>query len=496
MVRLLQMEELFRNLAVQTEGQVRELQADIQLGRELQADTQADMQLIRELQADTQADMQLIRELQVDMQYETGKYFMRIDDLWSTKNEDFEGSANKLVLREIHSDTVAWYKQYEKAGAPKRITNKRRGEPTFSYQEAIFPGRGEGKKNAAISLAHLIPRDRTCSLFYGNALSMISGYVPANNKKDCLNSAFLRHYLEGSETLTGIKRSPWNFLVLPGSHSHYFDHMEKGAVILLPIWDLERLWCPGQCYDVLVVASNESAYKWMGLQPNHINEKPWLAKATRQDIVSATEFLSNMVKALADQLANESHDFFNEATREQNKGLSVIVELRHSSSQTSGSSENGSNNSATDMDDSATSLPPRPREQQNKLCEFKNKLSALEKVRKQLQESGTVPVPKLSIGGDDGEAFQVLKVKYAEFLSKDELIPDPYLVTLKAAINWSALQEMKLLPACRCATVTEDESVSSISSLQEISVLQCEVDDSSVLSDSTEMEVWPVAVTP
>ena len=474
---LVQTDELVRELAVKMEERfVKTEERFIKIERQVRQ-LQVDMQLDRKLEG----DMQLVREIQVEMQYDMGKYFVRIDDLWSTREKDFQGFANKLVQREMHSDTVAWYKQYQKNGAPKRITNNRRGELTFPHQEAIFPGRGDGKKNEALSLAHLIPRDRSSSLFYGKALSMISGYAPANNKKDCLTSESMRHYMEGSETLTGRKLSPWNVLVLPGYHAQYFDRMDEGAVILIPIWDLERIWCPGQHYDVIVVASTESAYKWMGLQPDHMKEKPWLAKATRQDIDSSTEFLSNMIKALADQLANESDDFFNEATSEQRKDLCAI--LKFSSSPTSGSSENGSSNSATDMDESATSLPPHPRKQQTKLGEFNDKLSALEKVRKQLQESGTVPLPELKIGGNNNEVPQVLKVKYAEFLNKDELIPDPYLVTLKAAINWSALQKMKLLPTCRCATATEDESVCSISSLQEISFRQCDVDDCSVLSD-------------
>ena len=114
----------------------------------------------------------------------------------------------------------------------------------------------------------------------------------------------------------------------------------------------------------------------------------------------------------------------------------------------------------------------------NKVEEFKNKL-------KDLQIKETVAVPKMKSAEDNGtnNSIRVLKVNFAKYFSdKQKSIPHPFLLAMRAAITWSSLQETKLLPACTCASITEDETAHSILSIKEIiCTLTYDDDDSSVL---------------
>jgi hypothetical protein len=116
-----------------------------------------------------------------------------------------------------------------------------------------------------------------------------------------------------------------------------------------------------------------------------------------------------------------------------------------------------------------------------KVEEFKRKLQDLQNVREKLRKAKMVAVPTIKNTGTDGanNSRRVLKIDFAEyFVNKPEFIPDPFLLALKAATTWSSLQDTKLLPACSCALVSEDEPVCSISSIKEIlCTLPCDDDD-------------------
>jgi hypothetical protein len=105
------------------------------------------------------------------------------------------------------------------------------------------------------------------------------------------------------------------------------------------------------------------------------------------------------------------------------------------------------------------------------------KLKELEIVRQVLRKDNMVAVPEFVENCDD----IILKVCIEAYVGDKEAIPDPYLVIMREGINWSALQSAKLLLACNCAHVAEDESACSISSIEEIICCQPCDDDCSVL---------------
>jgi hypothetical protein len=358
----------------------------------------------------------------------------------------------------------------------------------------MFPGTTD-KNNDRPSFAHLLPKDRSCTMFYGNAVALITGYSCNANEKNCLASVPLRHLIEGSSKTRQvcIKNSPWNYLHLPGNHAPYFDHLSKGhGLIITPIWDPDVEWCPRTPYEILVVAAQASTYMWMGLDPKYMDEKEWLAEASVDDFHMATDFLNLMVRALADQLISEEGDaFFKKANEMQQNELELLFANQTSNSQTSEGSG------------SASGTPPCPAlpvlrsnslvssshgdKPAKKAEEFKSKLKDLQNVREKLRKEETVAVPKMKNTEDDGanNSRRALKVDFAKyFADKQESIPDPFLLALRAAITWSSLQETKLLPACSCAPVTEDEPAGSVLSIKEIiCTLTYDDDDCSVLSE-------------
>jgi hypothetical protein len=440
-----------------------------------------------------------VKESREEREYEKGRYFVRMDALWIAEHENFGGSEAKLRgFRTKDSQIVAWYKQLESDGAPKKKSD--------FPQEPMFPGSKE-KNNDRPSLAHLLPKDRSCTMFYGNAVALITGYSCNENEKNCLASNPLRHFIEGSSNTgkVGIKNSPGNYLHLPGNHASYFDHLSKGnGLIITPIWDPAVKWCSGTTYEVLVVAVQASTYMWMGLDPKAMDEKEWLAKASDKDCEKATDFLKLMVKTLADQLDSKEGDaFFKKASEMKQNELELLFANQTGNSQTSEGS--GSGNGA----------PPRPAppvsrsnslvsstdgdKPSKKVEEFKNKLNDLRNVRDTLRKTGTVAVPKMKNTEDDGanNSMRVLKVNFARyFLDKEKSIPDPHLVALRAAICWSSLQDTKLLPACSCALVTEGEPAHSNLPIEEIiCTLTYDDDDCSVLSEE-KLSVSTAVVSP
>jgi hypothetical protein len=74
-----------------------------------------------------------VKESREEREYEKGRYFVRMDALWIAEHEKFGGSEAELRgFRTKDSQIVAWYKQLESDGAPKKKSD--------FPQEPIFPG--------------------------------------------------------------------------------------------------------------------------------------------------------------------------------------------------------------------------------------------------------------------------------------------------------------------------------------------------------------------
>jgi hypothetical protein len=230
----------------------------------------------------------------------------------------------------------------------------------------------------------------------------------------------------------------------------------------------------------------------MGLDPMDMDEKNWLGEASVHDLQTATDFLTLVVQALANQLVSQEGDaFFKKANEMKQNELALLFSNQTSNSQTSERSGSGCDTPprsgpSVSLSNSMESSTHRD-QPSKKVEEFKRKLKDLQNVREKLHKAKTVAVPTIKNTETDGanNSRRVLKIDFAKYFSnKPESIPDPFLLALKAATTWSSLQDTKLLPACSCALVSEDEPVCSISSIKEIRcTLPCDDDDCSVLSE-------------
>ena len=364
-----------------------------------------------------------LKESREERAYEKGRYFVRMDALWIAEQEQFGGSEALLkACRNKDALIVAYYRQFPAAPKHKRDFPER----------PMFPGTTE-KNNDRPSLAHLLPKDRSCTMFYGNAVALITGYRDGENEHNCLASEPLRHLIEGSSEnkQVGIKNSPWNYLHLPGNHAPYFDHLSKGnGLIITPIWDVNVEWCPGTPYEILVVAAQASTYMWMGLDPKDMDEKEWLAEASVDDLHKATEFLKLMVKALADQLVSGEGDaFFKKANEMQQNELELLFENQTSNTQIlEGSGNSGGPCPALPVSRSNSLMSSSSHEAKPaiKVVEFKNKLKDLQSIQRKLIEKEMIAVPKMKNTEDIGAntSKRVLKVDFAKYFSdKQDSIP-------------------------------------------------------------------------
>ncbi|CAB9519564.1 expressed unknown protein [Seminavis robusta] len=130
-------------------------------------------------------------------------------------------------------------------------------------------------------------------------------------------------------------------------------------------------------------------------------------KCEPDDIRTATRNLSNMVLALADTLMDK-------------KGLSVVDLFEQSEL----AKRKGKGNSQAED----------------------KRLGVLKDAKKEIEKDGVfVPV----LVSDASEHLESLKVvKFTIDASETDLVPDPMLLLIKAAINWSWRCGQKLLPAC------------------------------------------------
>jgi uncharacterized membrane protein YgcG len=246
------------------------------------------------------------------------------------------------------------------------------------------------------SRAHMVP-ESNCRFPYGVYLQAVYG-ESSDDKK------FLRELADKTVDLD------LNLLRAPGVHGELFD--TNPCWILVPICDRDFIknWNPEERYDVLAIAggftrvgvaiTKETANKGLCTHPYHMEKYIQAGKAhplsrcSKQDIEVATSRLSETVLALADTLFVAD-------------GAVSPIDLE----------ERG-----TDTEDMTT---------------------LLEKTRKSIENSGVV-LPLAPKNFDDN--LQVLKCSIDP--KHTDLIPDPMLLLMKAAINWSWRCGQKLLPAC------------------------------------------------
>ena len=117
------------------------------------------------------------------------------------------------------------------------------------------------------SLAHSVPADGVCSVFWPPYLELLTGASGDESQR-----FYAVHGRMADETQytdiknKGIKNVAQNLLALPPDHGAFYDGSGAGNLIIIPIVDLEKPvdYLKGnQYYDLLVVGRSKSVYNWI-----------------------------------------------------------------------------------------------------------------------------------------------------------------------------------------------------------------------------------------
>lgn len=396
--------------------------------------------------------------------YENGVYYRSLVQLWSHSSCTFDGAAEEWEnFRREDKGALAYYKD---PGA-RRNDEVRYFKDKFP-QNQLFPGGDQ-------SMAHLIPNDSSCSLAWLRALSIVTGI---GVRGDCpLLDEGLRSFVEGEASKplvpngenVPLKAWNWNFLMLPEDHEKHFDRVARNnneqIMIAAPIWDQTKEWTPSTGYKLMVAASPKT-YRWL-LGSEMLTEDSvqhhWLGIASPGEPEKATEFLALTVKALAGLLFNHGEGDLkkyadahlnakkNEKNMEKGNRESELVETRlelvFKDIEGAIPSDLLSQRSFHTNDSASASEKSKQPCYKKKAQAFAGKVKAVCNVRDNTLSSNggnKVQIPVLKNG--EKPILVIDLGKYFE--GKEYLIPDPYLVVLKAAVTWSSFRDQKLLPAC------------------------------------------------
>lgn len=273
------------------------------------------------------------------------------------------------------------------------------------------------------SRAHMVP-DSGCYPSYGVSCSAALGVSGGDQK-------FLRNLAQRMQS------SRFNLLRAPGVHGEWYD--AKPAWIFVPICERNDIinWDPKTPYWAMAIAggwgecqnpvSVEDAYSSLCVFPynNEDHIRP-LMKCDGNDIQKATDRLSDMVLALADTLLDAGEDTITPLT---------LQDQAH-----------GGNGGSVQSSRHGSGVPKAPPRDDKKVTVLKNAIAALKK------DGVKVPMLKKDINLESLEL-----VKFLVNPEKVDLYPDPWLLLMKAAINWSWRCGQKLYPACRSVHSEEEE---------------------------------------
>ena len=293
------------------------------------------------------------------------------------------------------------------------------------------------------SKAHLLPKDRVCNEYWLPELQTILGRTV-----DVASAP--------EKVMEWAARLHTNKLVFGMNHIHYFEDLEYGKILAIPLRESFKdvgNWRYQQPYEMLIVCDSPDTYKEVGIfgNENHVE------KATGKDLQCATALLSEATKFLADSLV-ENWNYYkmvgNESieSKKRKKMMQCMKEKIYE--------EDGD---------------------KKKKCKV------------------FVPTSKLG----ESEDPKLYKVKFGDLFADEEerkYIPDPLLLLFKAAVNLSAHHystSCKLLPAGMSVSSEESEapliilkgpegSSDIMTAISEIRIVSSEEDDNvSACSDIT-----------
>ena len=331
--------------------------------------------------------------------------------------------------------------------------------------------------------AHMIPNPKTsdCYKYYVVLCKMILGNAIDGHGR-----------LE--KIVSKLADSKYNFLRAPIRHGDYFDNLP--CWILVPACPLDSIikWKADESYPVLAIANasggktTKEAYRMMCTNPYGSDSNPYdsdskdeqsekpkgyfrRSKCEKTEFEHATFNLKTMTLAMAETLVGKGNNIHPDEslkdTKLSNEDYDYIVAKLKSEiegndvkSKTEENDEEGEDDSGEDQSEkSRGTLGPK-----------KYNYVQFQETRRSLNSG--IKVPKMKEGLDFSKA-ELLQFTVDPNGGVD-LYPDPMLLLIKAAINWSWSNGQKLLPTCG-RTEEEEEWVAPI---------------------PTEIEIAPVPVIP
>ena len=211
--------------------------------------------------------------------------------------------------------------------------------------------------------------------------------------------------MPNEEVLKQVTEYRTNKIVFTNEHNHFFDLMDKGIILVIPIFDsinsMSDEWEYGQTFEVLIICSNAGAYSSVGISQirDHVKQ------AEHEDVEKAATILSVFTKILADSLSTHWDAFFSKTGDDVRRGM-------------------------------------------------------LKRMYDEITPGGKVRVPVFTTP-EGGSQPKLYKINYGELWKNGgtHFTPDPFLLAIKAAVNLSHLhyskEHMKLLPACSFDSPTQ-----------------------------------------
>jgi hypothetical protein len=241
------------------------LEESRRLGEEKQEDFAELASRFQALEMPTQEDIaELLRRLQVSESLRQGQYYATVDKIWGTKSEMYNNTAFFTALKREKAPSfmergasMDVYVETKKFALDKKllaVDDKAYSSIPSQKKIDIWPEDIFGNKPDGADIAHLIPASSNNAAQYFDVVMWALGF-PSGTVWDALQKAIHGAKTKGRrgkrKAHIGIKHSVSNKIRLSGQ-AEFFD--EKPCVFIIPIMDLDeaKLW-NGEGYSALVM---------------------------------------------------------------------------------------------------------------------------------------------------------------------------------------------------------------------------------------------------
>ena len=396
------------------------------------------------------------RRIETNARKSSGNYFVTTCALWNKKYLKVEPSfadAVSLIAEKIREfpliDCSTPDVSHNADGGkllipdPNWCLEKMRNDQFNGFQKdwnIFFTSVTNDRKDNAPgqkSLAHSVPVDGVCSVFWPPYLELLTG-----SSGDSSHRFYAVHGRVEDETqyrdikYKGIKNVEQNLLALPPDHGASYDGSGAGNLIIIPIVDLEKSvndLNKNKYDDLLVVGRSKSIYHWIynGAVAGtanifYENLDATVEDANEDDIRIATKFLEYYAKAA-------SHIAVTSVKTELEKEMPVFEYMYKRMNRVKPTKSETSSRRSTSQATDASEI------------KIKQRISSISKALEKVESDG-ICVPEVCQHWDN-----VLKVKlkkYFEDVGLDlSLYPSWGLLGLKATANWLVFADQPLIPA-------------------------------------------------